>query len=389
MGMFFQDDLLDEFGTSALGYTSAGGLTLGDVRAIAAVARDADASRFYDAWVAYGDRLAAEASQHQREGRIETARELFLKSANCYAPAYHPLYGRPVDPRLPAAFAKQIRSFEAGLALAGHPCKKIGIPFEGATLPAYLLRAAGRELETRPLVILTNGYDATVMEMYFAGALAAAQRGYHCLFFDGPGQGAPLIEQGIHIRPDWETVVRAVVDVAQTLPGVDAKQIALSGWSLGGYLSLRAATGEHRLAACIADPGLWGPLALFSGAAANPQAAAEKMQQMAANDPRLRWSLFARGYFVHGVDTAVALLEALQGFTLDGLVENIACPTLLTAAENDDLGKTAPRVYEALTCRKTLLKFSAAEGAGDHCELYNRPLLNARVFDWLDSVFAR
>jgi 3-deoxy-D-manno-octulosonic-acid transferase len=29
--------------------------------------------------------------------------------------------------------------------------------------------------------------------MYFASAFAATQRGYHCLFFDAPGQGAPLI----------------------------------------------------------------------------------------------------------------------------------------------------------------------------------------------------
>jgi hypothetical protein len=95
-----------------------------------------------------------------------------------------------------------------------------------------------------------------------------------------------------------------------------------------------------------------------------------------------------RGFFVHGVDTIQALIEDLQSYTLDGRIQNIACPTLLTKAENDALSGTAERVYEALTCRKTLLKFAAADGAGDHCELYNRPLLNARVLDWLDEVFA-
>ena len=33
-------------------------------------------------------------------------------------------------------------------------------------------------------------------------------------------------------------------------------RIALYGLSLGGYLALRAASSEPRLAACIADPGL-------------------------------------------------------------------------------------------------------------------------------------
>lgn len=67
-----------------------------------------------------------------------------------------------------------------------------------------------------------------------------------------------LYEQGIPLRPDWETVIRAVVDVAISLPTVDPTRIVLSGWSLGGYLAPRAASAEHRLAACVADPGQWG-----------------------------------------------------------------------------------------------------------------------------------
>ena len=46
------------------------------------------------------------------------------------------------------------------------------------------------------------------------------------------------------------------------------------------------------------------------------------------------------------------------------------------------------QVYEALTCPKTLLRFTAAEGAGDHCEMGNRPLYDQRAFDWLDETLA-
>ena len=66
-----------------------------------------------------------------------------------------------------------------------------------------------------------------------------------------------LYERGIPLRPDWEVVIKAVVDFAETLPLVDAKRIALSGWSLGGHLAPRGASGEPRIAALIADPGTW------------------------------------------------------------------------------------------------------------------------------------
>ena len=68
-----------------------------------------------------------------------------------------------------------------------------------------------------------------------------------------------LYVQGVPMRGDWEAVISKVVDFALTLPNVDAGRIALSGWSLGGYLASRGASGEPRLAALIADPGHWGP----------------------------------------------------------------------------------------------------------------------------------
>jgi alpha-beta hydrolase superfamily lysophospholipase len=71
---------------------------------------------------------------------------------------------------------------------------------------------------------------------------------YHCLIFDRPAHGRPLIKQGLVLRPDWEPVVRPVVDYALSRSEVDARWVALIGWSFGGYLAPRAASGEPRLA---------------------------------------------------------------------------------------------------------------------------------------------
>jgi hypothetical protein len=41
-------------------------------------------------------------------------------------------------------------------------------------------------------------------------------------------------------------------------------------------------------------------------------------------------------------------------------------------------------------CRsKTFIRFSAAEGAGDHCEVSARSVYFQRAYDWLDGVFGR
>jgi alpha-beta hydrolase superfamily lysophospholipase len=135
-------------------------------------------------------------------------------------------------------------AFDNALALTATPARPLRIPFEGALMSGYFIPAENRADEVRPLLILTNGYDGTIADTYFASAVAASRRGYHCLLFDGPGQGGMLIEQNVHLRPDWETVIKSVVDVALTLPLVDADRTALYGWSLGGYLAPRAASGE-------------------------------------------------------------------------------------------------------------------------------------------------
>jgi pimeloyl-ACP methyl ester carboxylesterase len=400
MGRFFKNDLHDEFGTWPLGYTAYGGADVGEIIAVAAAVGDGDDTAYFNAWIAAGDRLVAEAGEALDRGLRSSASELYLRASSSYATSYHPLYGEPVDARLVSAFRKQIAAFDKGLALRPFPVGPLRIPFEDTTLPAYLIPADCRETEPRPLIILTNGYDATVTEMYFASAVAACRRGYHCLIFDGPGQGEMLIEQGIRLRADWDVVVRAVVDHVHTLDTVDPARIVLSGWSLGGFLAARAAAGEPRLAACIADPGSPGiapsmrgfamKLGLSAEEADNldsaEQGVFDRMQAIIDSEPRLHWAIVKRGFWVHGVDSLRNYIRAAAPFTLDGSIENIRCPTLLTGAEHDPLSAGAEALFARLHCPKSLIRFTAVEGAGDHCEMQNRSLLNRRVLDWLDMT---
>lgn len=396
----FDSDYLDGFGRWPLAYIPAGGADIGDVVAVAEAVGGGDESAFYDAWMHAGDAKAAAAQAALDGGHRPSARGLFLRAGCMYAAAYKPLFGAPVDPRLLAAFDKQMAAFRRGMELSAVPVQPVGIPFEGGELPAYLVPAVGRESEVRPLLILNNGFDATITDLYFTSAVAASRRGYHVLMFDGPGQGAMLYHSGVPLRPDWEKVVSVVVDYAETVDIVDPSKIALSGWSLGGYFAPRAATGEPRLAACIADPGQWdigesvrGLLATLGVPDADrvspadlDDATLDQFLRTIRSSPSLRWQVIQRGFWATGANDLRGFLDTLMRFTLKDRVGEIRCPTLLTAAENDPLAATTREFYAALPCPKALLEFTAAEGAGEHCEMGNRSLLNQRVLDWLDDV---
>jgi hypothetical protein len=62
---------------------------------------------------------------------------------------------------------------------------------------------------------------------------------------------------------------------------------------------------------------------------------------------------------------------------------------LVTQTESDPVAVYAGRLYGALTGSKTFIRFSAAEGAGDHCEVSARSLYFQCAYDWLDGVFGR
>lgn len=403
VSLFFSDQLFEDFAVSiALGLASHGGPELGEVQAICAGITDGDDGSWYSAWRSAADRLVELGDASAQGGHGVSAREAYLRASVCYSVAYHPLFGKPVDPRLLEAFGRQRAAFDKAASLMDPPGEQLTIAFEGAQLPAYLFRAPGAD-GPRPLLVATNGYDATLYEMFLAQALPALRRGYHCLIFDGPGQGAVLYEQGVPLRHDWETVVNTVVDAVVGRDGIDPDRIALTGWSLGGHLALRAASGEPRLAACVADPGLLSvPGAMIGRMRAAgvsedvleqfPDWPAEMVEPMAAAisaNRSQRWAVQQRGFWANGVDTFPEYLRAIAPFDVTDRLKDITCPTAVTAAEADPLAASAPQVCDALPGPKALLRFTSAEGAGEHCEMRNRSLLDQRVFDWLDTVLAR
>src|SRR5689334_14104002 len=321
------DELLDAQLLRTVGAAPYGGADVGECLAAARTVRGTDLDGWFAAWTELATTTAELASAALAAGRTETARAAFFRAANYHRNAGLVLMGAPLDPRLRSSNAAQTAAFRQGAALLAAPPDIVAIPFEATTLPGYHFRAAGPG--PRPTALLLGGYDGTAEELYFFNGVAALERGYDVLAFDGPGQGSALIQQGLVLRADYGAVVGAVVDFLLDRPDVDPDRIALIGLSLGGFLAPRAAADEHRLAACIADCGSYDmyagavermPARLAAGLQAGKRSARFALGMVlrgVARKPTAGWSL-RRGMLVHGVASPLAYIEDLRDYSLVG-----------------------------------------------------------------------
>jgi pimeloyl-ACP methyl ester carboxylesterase len=392
-----KDELLDAQLVRTAGSAPYGGADLGECLAVAAQIRGADLASWYDAWMRVAMAVSDLGESELAAGRAQTARGCFFRAASYVRTAGVMLMGAPIDERIVSSNALQTETFRRGAALLLSPPDVVTIPFEDTTLPGYYFHADAAGNQPCATVILLGGYDGTAEELYFLNGVAALERGYNVLAFDGPGQGSALIQQGMVLRPDYETVIAAVIDYLLRRPETDPARIALIGLSLGAHFAPRAASVEHRLAACIADCGSFdlfesalermpGPLA--SGLRAGKRSSAAitgRILRYLAAKPTAGWAL-RRGQLVHGVNDPLEYVMALRDYSLAGRAESIACPTFVCNAEGDDISASAPRLVETLTCEKSYVRFTVAEGAADHCEAAARTLYHAHSFGWLDAI---
>jgi alpha-beta hydrolase superfamily lysophospholipase len=401
MAQLMKDELFEAQLLRTLGYAPYGGAEAGECLAVAERISGTDLASWHDAWAAAAARLAAAAAASAAAGQVASARSAFFRAANYFRTAglfaLGPAAGPGLaDPRLTAAHRREVESFRRGAALLALPPEIVAIPYDGSFLPTYFFPAAA-DGAARATVILTNGYDGTAEELYFSNGAAALERGYNVLAFDGPGQGSMLIDGGVPLRPDWENVITPVVDYLLARPDVDPDRIALIGLSLGGYLAPRAATAERRLAACVSD---CGPYDVFDVAARRlpgflarqlPDGSPallrllDRLVRLVMKKPTAGWAM-RRNLMVHGLSDPLDYFRLASQYSLKGIEDRVQCPTFVCCADGDDLSVDAERFYDALACPKRFARFTAAEGAGQHCESGARAVFHGAAFDWLDQV---
>ena len=400
---FFPDNVQFWYETKrAFGASSYGASEFGEVMATVSRITSGDKDSWYNEWNASAELIFAEAEGQLAAGHRVSARDSYLRANTYFRTSEFFLHGNPDDPRVDNAYKKSIQAYKACCALYDPPILPVEIPYEGTVLPGYFHRVDESDTK-RPLFIMHSGFDGSAEELHGEGARAGIERGYNVLTFDGPGQYGPIHRERLAFRPDWEKVVTPVIDFALALPCVDPDKIALMGVSLGGYLAPRAAAFEKRISALIANDGVYdyGVANLGGSIPAERRAALEaaikakeapevdrRLEETMKASPTAAWAL-THGMFVTGTSTPRAYVATTLDYHLrDGIAEQISCPTLVLEAEEDIFFKGQPQqLFDHLTCPKTLMRFTVAEGAGAHCQVGTHRLAFGRVYDWLDCTF--
>ena len=248
-------------------------------------------------------------------------------------------------------------------------------------------------------MILNNGADGLEKSMYILGGAGALARGYNCLIFNGPGQGDSLWVRKLYFRPDWEKVITPVVDAMLRHREVDPKRIALVGVSQGGYWVPRALAFEHRIAAGVADPGVWDvsdpwlqqPAQIRARRAGRREEGAvrsdgpdgHRIQCAGQSDAALSHASVRHDVLLR----CVSLRAAIQPG--GGRRRSIKCPMLITDPEGEQFFPgQARKLYDALQCQKQIVHFTREQGADQHCEVAAPGYRDYCIYNWLDETLA-
>ena len=241
LNLFEADDL--NFQTLfTLGAAGAGTAEVGEVLTAVDEINAAGPSyeTYYDTFVSLAQRVGAIAESDLKAGHLASARSAYLRSASYYDAALYFVLGTSGPAREETTYRAMQQQWDTATQLFEPAFERVSIPYEGSSLPGYFL-TPDNSGTPRPTVIVTNGSDAQFVDTFAYGGRAAIDRGFNALLYEGPGQGSMLFERQIPARPDWEKVVTPIVDYLDGRPDVDSNRIALTGWSFGGNLVLRAA----------------------------------------------------------------------------------------------------------------------------------------------------
>jgi dienelactone hydrolase len=353
---------------------------------------------YYEEFLAIGRGTRQRADQAAAAGRRVTARDAYLRSATYLDQALFFVLASKTPTRAQEArvYREMESAFAAAAARFSPAFKRVSIPYGHRPLPGWLLTPSGARIR-RPTIILNNGSDAQNIDLFVAGGMAAVERGWNALIFEGPGQGSNLFLHNIPFRPDWEEVITPIVTWLRQRPEVDRRRITLFGSSFGGYLVPRAAAFERRLAGVATDPGVhdafvsWDENLPHQMITWLKQGREREFTQFWAEaqrflPPATKFSIAKRSE-IYGNGNFYERMRLASKFVLGrSLARKISAPTIITSPQGEAFFPgQAQTLYDWLRVNKHLARFTVAQGAQFHCEPMAPTVRNDTVLDWLEQ----
>ncbi|KAL7625183.1 hypothetical protein AAE478_004398 [Parahypoxylon ruwenzoriense] len=377
-----------------LSHTTYGGADISECLIAAEEIIPGDFESWYAVWNRRAERILSQADSLSDPVSIRDA--MFRASTYSRAADFF-LHSNWEDPRLVSLWKRQAECFDKAIAhLDGTAYRKI-VPAKGFDIPIIVFLAGRKgedETKKRPTILMSNGFEGSMEEMYHMHGAAALERGYNVVVYDGPGQPTVRRDQGLGFIHNWEAVVSPILDYLETLPSVDMSKIGLIGYSMGGYLAARAAAFEHRIAAVFQIDGLYDftQTPIFSnehGLSRFGSGNDIEGTKAILNNPKvpagLRWAL-GHGLWAFKVQTRAEFLEKARRFSLVGVVEKIQCKVFVGDGEDDMFFKGQPQLMaSALGDKATLVTLTAEDGAGEHCHFGAARYTNHVMYKWFEE----
>ena len=262
--------------------------------------------------------------------------------------------------------------------------ERLSIPYQQGSLPALRFKAA----DPQGVIVIHGGLDS-FMEEFYSMARYLNSAGYEVVLFDGPGQGAALRQQNLFLTHEWEKPVGAVLDHL-TLSGV-----TLIGISLGGFLALRAAAFEPRVARAVAYD-----VYIYDHRGGSIQKVFFQLMRRAPSlYNRFLFALMGRDatanhmiqqwMYVCGVSTPFEWAQQLQRYSVAEIVKLVQQDVLLLAGRDDHLipvqeyYKHVMGLINASSVSGRI--FTSDDQAQNHCQIGNIQLALDHILEWIES----
>ncbi|WP_328471182.1 prolyl oligopeptidase family serine peptidase [Actinoplanes sp. NBC_00393] len=345
------------------------------IRDLAAQGSDVGTEQFMQSWRKVADQVEQQAIEAEKAGHLRTAGQKYLR-AGAYLCQAERMLSNSSPLRVPT-YRHLLEVMEKSFELIDPRTTRVQIPFEGTTLPAYFTNASTDDRPV-PTMIMWNGLDSTKEHMYTSGwPSEMAARGISVLQVDCPGSGEALRLQGLTSRVESEDWAAACVSYLESRPDVRHDRIGLVGWSLGGYYVPRAAAFEKRLALAVA----WGANHNWG------EVQRKRLEREGENPVPHYWEHVLWVWGSPDIETFIAEAERVN---LNGVVDKITCPLLITHGTNDrqiNVAYAHQSFEQAVNApKKDLRLFTPEEGATEHCGLDHLPHVAAYTADWIEDT---